>query len=86
MPGKRACRDGGDLRRGRLTTSAMRSATVPGLSVARSGGRGALTSLFPRGGESDYTLVLVDGMRLNAFGGGSTCRSSRSPTSNASRS
>ena len=43
---------------------------VPGLSVARSGGRGALTSLFPRGGESDYTLVLVDGMRLNAFGGG----------------
>jgi len=43
---------------------------VPGLSVARNGGRGALTSLFPRGGESDYTLVLVDGMRLNAFGGG----------------
>ena len=43
---------------------------VPGLSVARSGGRGALTSLFPRGGESDYTLVLVDGMRLNSFGGG----------------
>jgi len=26
--------------------------------------------VFPRGGESDYTLVLVDGMRVNAFGGG----------------
>jgi outer membrane cobalamin receptor len=26
--------------------------------------------LFPRGGESDYTLVLLDGLRLNAFGGG----------------
>ena len=26
--------------------------------------------MFPRGGESDYTLVLVDGMRVNAFGGG----------------
>jgi len=45
-------------------------ATVPGLTVSRNGGRGALTSVFPRGGESDYTLFLVDGMRLNAFGGG----------------
>jgi outer membrane cobalamin receptor len=27
-------------------------------------------SLFPRGGESDYTLVLVDGVRVNGFGGG----------------
>ena len=40
------------------------------MTVARSGGRGALTSVFPRGGESDYTLVLVDGVRANAFGGG----------------
>jgi outer membrane cobalamin receptor len=44
--------------------------TIPGFTVARSGGRGALTSVFPRGGESDYTLVLVDGMRANTFGGG----------------
>jgi outer membrane cobalamin receptor len=44
--------------------------TVPGFSVGRNGGRGALTSVFPRGGDSDYTLVLVDGMRVNAFGGG----------------
>lgn len=44
--------------------------TVPGFTVGRSGTRGALTSVFPRGGESDYTLVLVDGMRVNAFGGG----------------
>ena len=44
--------------------------TVPGLTVSRSGGRGALTSMFPRGGESDFTLVLVDGVRMNAFGGG----------------
>ncbi len=43
---------------------------VPGLTVTRSGGRGALTSIFPRGGESDFTLVLVDGMRVNSFGGG----------------
>ena len=42
---------------------------VPGLTVMPSGGRGALTSLFPRGGESDYTLLLVDGVEQNAFGG-----------------
>jgi len=43
---------------------------VPGMVVNRSGGHGALVSVFPRGGESDYTLVLVDGIRLNAMGGG----------------
>lgn len=43
---------------------------VPGLSVARSGSVGALTSVFPRGGESDYTLVYIDGIQMNAFGGG----------------
>ena len=49
---------------------ATRCASCPGLGVLQSGGRGALTSLFPRGGESDYTLVLVDGIEQNAFGGG----------------
>jgi outer membrane cobalamin receptor len=43
---------------------------VPGLSVARSGSVGALTSVFPRGGESDYSLVLIDDVPVNAFGGG----------------
>jgi outer membrane receptor protein involved in Fe transport len=43
---------------------------VPGFGVVQSGGRGAVTSFFPRGGESDYTLVLADGLPLNAFGGG----------------
>ena len=49
-------------------TAALRG--VPGLGVAESGSRGALTSIFPRGGESDFTLVLVDGVRVNSFGGG----------------
>ncbi len=44
--------------------------TTPGFAVGRNGGRGALTSVFPRGGESDYTLVMVDGIRVNSFGGG----------------
>lgn len=43
---------------------------VPGLTIARNGGPGTVTSVFPRGGESDFTMVLVDGVRANAFGGG----------------
>jgi outer membrane cobalamin receptor len=43
---------------------------VPGFGVARNGGPGSVTSVFPRGGESDFTLVLVDGVRANSFGGG----------------
>jgi outer membrane cobalamin receptor len=49
------------------TLDALRS--VPGFTLSRSGGRGAVTSIFPRGGESDFTLVLVDGIRLNDMGG-----------------
>ncbi len=49
-------------------SQALRS--VPGLVVQQSGGPGTQTSLFTRGGESDFTLVLVDGIRANAFGGG----------------
>jgi outer membrane cobalamin receptor len=56
-----------DARQIETVPDALRS--VPGLTVVASGGRGALTSLFPRGGESDYTLVLVDGVPQNSFGG-----------------
>ena len=48
--------------------AAMRS--VPGVTLQQNGGPGTVTSLFTRGGESDFTLVLVDGIRANAFGGG----------------
>jgi vitamin B12 transporter len=48
--------------------SALRS--VPGVTLQQNGGPGTVTSLFTRGGESDYTLVLIDGVRANSFGGG----------------
>jgi outer membrane cobalamin receptor len=44
-------------------------ATTPGAMIVRSGGPGALTSLFVRGGESDYNKVLLDGVPLNEPGG-----------------
>jgi len=42
---------------------------VAGLAVARNGSFGAITSVFLRGGESDYVHVLVDGVRVNEPGG-----------------
>jgi outer membrane cobalamin receptor len=42
---------------------------LPGATVMRTGGYGASTSLFIRGGESDYNKVYLDGMPLNEAGG-----------------
>lgn len=39
---------------------------VPGVEVVRGGGAGQVTSVFIRGGSSSHTLVLLDGMRVNA--------------------
>ncbi|MCG3162869.1 MAG: Vitamin B12 transporter BtuB [Acidobacteria bacterium] len=41
----------------------------PGVAVAQTGRRGGVTSLFVRGGESDYTKVLIDGVPVNEAGG-----------------
>ncbi|MBY0567029.1 MAG: TonB-dependent receptor [Hyphomonadaceae bacterium] len=38
---------------------------TPGLNVSRSGGFGQQTSLFSGGSNSNHTLVLLDGIRLN---------------------
>lgn len=43
--------------------------SMPGGAVVRSGGYGAITSLFVRGGESDHNKVLLDGVPLNEPGG-----------------
>ena len=48
-------------------------ARTPGVSVTRNGGPGQATSLRIRGAETDQTVVLVDGVKLNdpsAPGGG----------------
>ncbi len=44
---------------------------VPGVTVMRSGAEGSVTSVFTRGTNSNHTLVLFDGVRLNSpyFGG-----------------
>jgi vitamin B12 transporter len=40
--------------------------TVPGVEIAQSGDVGRLTSVFLRGAESDQTLILIDGVRVNS--------------------
>ena len=37
-----------------------------GVDVSRTGGPGALSTLFLRGGNSNHTLVLIDGVRVNS--------------------
>ena len=59
-----------DIEDRQMTMVAEALRLAPGVTLAPSGGLGSVTSAFPRGGESDYTLVMVDGVKLNAFGGG----------------
>ena len=43
--------------------------TVPGVAVVQTGARGGATSLFVRGGASNFTKVLIDGVPANDIGG-----------------
>ncbi len=61
--------DGDTLRARGIRDVADALREVPGATVVRSGSVGALTSLFLRGGESDYVRVLIDGVPMNDPGG-----------------
>lgn len=50
-----------------LVQDALRQ--VPGAQLLQTGSFGGVTSLFLRGGESDYVKVLVDGVPVNDAGG-----------------
>src|SRR5436190_1626014 len=58
-----------DLERKQIPLVADLLRASPGVMVVRSGGAGAQTSLFVRGGESNYNKVLLDGIPLNEPGG-----------------
>ena len=42
---------------------------VPGTSLVQTGGRGGITSIFIRGGNSSFSKVLLDGVPANDIGG-----------------
>lgn len=60
---------GEDLRSRGVVTLADALREVPGAAVVSTGSYGGATSLFLRGGESDYVKVLVDGVAVNQAGG-----------------
>jgi vitamin B12 transporter len=60
---------GADLRAEGIRTVADALREMSGMHVVRQGSYGGLTSVFVRGGESDYVKVLVDGVPLNQPGG-----------------
>jgi vitamin B12 transporter len=43
---------------------------TPGANIQQNGGRGGTTSIFLRGGNSNFTKVLLDGVPANDIGGG----------------
>ena len=61
--------DGADLRARGVTRVADALREVPGMHIVQSGSFGGTTSLFLRGGQSNYTKVLVDGVPANLPGG-----------------
>ena len=61
---------GDELRERGIATVAEALRGVPGADVVETGPFGGTTSLFLRGGESDFVRILVDGVPLNAPGGG----------------
>jgi vitamin B12 transporter len=56
-----------EIRPAETLSDALR--TVTGVHLLQTGAPGSLTSLYVRGGESDYTKVLLDGIPLNQPGG-----------------
>lgn len=60
---------GAELREKQVTTLQDALQLVPGVLAVRSGSYGGQTSLFVRGGQSDYVQVLVDGAPVNDPGG-----------------
>ncbi len=61
--------EGQELRQRGVTRVLDALREVPGVSIVQVGSFGALSSLFMRGGESDYVQVLMDGVQLNQPGG-----------------
>ncbi|MES0872917.1 TonB-dependent receptor domain-containing protein [Sinimarinibacterium thermocellulolyticum] len=61
-----------DIVRAQATDLAELLRFFAGIELGRNGGPGAVTSLFVRGGESNHTLILIDGVRMNpaTAGGG----------------
>lgn len=59
---------GAELKAQQVRTAAEALRSLPGVSVSRQGGPQSQTVVRIRGAESNHTLVLIDGVELNAAG------------------
>jgi vitamin B12 transporter len=62
-----------EARASQKTTVADLLSTTPGVTLSRNGGLGSTTAVRIRGAESDHTVVLIDGIKVNdpsSTGGG----------------
>ncbi|KAB7648540.1 TonB-dependent receptor plug domain-containing protein [Polymorphobacter fuscus] len=57
--------DSGEITRRQTVSVVDILRTLPGVSIARNGGIGTATSVFIRGADSDQTVALIDGVKLN---------------------
>ncbi len=68
-----------DIERAQATDLAELLRGITGIDIARNGGPGQVTSVFLRGGESNHTLVLIDGVRINPATAGGAAVQNLSP-------
>ncbi len=54
-----------ELERRQSQTVADVLRTIPGVTIARNGGLGGVASVFIRGADSEQTVALIDGVKLN---------------------
>jgi len=59
---------------------------VPGSSLVQTGARGGTTSIFIRGGNSNFNKLVIDGITANDIGGGIDLSQFSMPASSGSRS
>ncbi|MGH8567206.1 MAG: TonB-dependent receptor, partial [Gammaproteobacteria bacterium] len=61
--------EGEDIERAQVTDTLELLRDIPGFTIVQTGSRGGQTSLFTRGGNSNFNQVLIDGVKANEAGG-----------------
>ncbi|MGQ0592227.1 MAG: TonB-dependent receptor plug domain-containing protein [Gammaproteobacteria bacterium] len=61
--------EGEDIERAQVVDVLEVLRDIPGFTIVQTGSRGGTTSLFARGGNSNFNQVLIDGVKVNQAGG-----------------
>ncbi|MGH8548843.1 MAG: TonB-dependent receptor plug domain-containing protein [Methylococcales bacterium] len=58
-----------DIEHAQVTDTLEMLRDIPGFTIVQTGSRGGTTSLFARGGNSNFNQILIDGVKANEPGG-----------------